>query len=56
LQNNGQLAHQAVNHVHFHLIPKPNEEEGLGVVWNQLKFTDDQFKALVQEITQSISK
>jgi len=33
LQNNGRLAHQAVDHVHFHIIPKPSEGEGLGVKW-----------------------
>lgn len=33
LQNNGPRAHQAVFHVHFHIIPKPNETEGLGVRW-----------------------
>ncbi|KAJ2721204.1 Adenosine 5'-monophosphoramidase [Coemansia sp. Benny D115] len=33
LQNNGRLAHQEVPHVHFHVIPKPNAEEGLGVGW-----------------------
>src|SRR5678815_1867361 len=33
LQNNGQLAHQAVDHVHFHIIPKPDEAQGLGVKW-----------------------
>jgi histidine triad (HIT) family protein len=33
LQNNGSLAHQAVNHVHFHIIPKPDEAQGLGVGW-----------------------
>jgi histidine triad (HIT) family protein len=33
LQNNGRLAHQAVDHVHFHIIPKPNESDGLGVKW-----------------------
>ena len=33
LQNNGPLAHQAVFHVHFHIIPKPNHDEGLGVDW-----------------------
>lgn len=33
LQNNGRLAHQAVDHVHFHIIPKPNDTEGLGVKW-----------------------
>jgi len=33
LQNNGADAHQAVFHVHFHIIPKPNDAEGLGIVW-----------------------
>jgi histidine triad (HIT) family protein len=33
LQNNGRAAHQAVDHVHFHIIPKPSEAEGLGVKW-----------------------
>ncbi len=33
LQNNGAGAHQAVAHVHFHLIPKPNAGEGLGLEW-----------------------
>ncbi|KAL8376705.1 hypothetical protein RB595_007700 [Gaeumannomyces hyphopodioides] len=29
LQNNGAIAHQVVEHVHFHMIPKPNDTEGL---------------------------
>lgn len=33
LQNNEALAHQAVFHVHFHVIPKPDEVRGLGVGW-----------------------
>ena len=33
LQNNGAPAHQAVFHVHFHIIPK-TPAGGLGVVWN----------------------
>lgn len=32
LQNNGHLAHQAVFHVHFHIIPK-TDDGGLGVGW-----------------------
>ena len=32
LQNNGPGAHQAVFHVHFHIIPK-TAEGGLGVGW-----------------------
>ncbi|MFO0627232.1 MAG: HIT family protein [Polyangiales bacterium] len=33
LQNNGAPAHQAVFHVHFHIIPKPDPARGLGVDW-----------------------
>jgi len=33
LQNNGAPAHQAVMHVHFHIIPKPDADGGLGVRW-----------------------
>ncbi len=33
LENNGRGAHQAVRHVHFHIIPKPSPHEGLGVGW-----------------------
>jgi histidine triad (HIT) family protein len=32
LQNNGAAAHQAVFHVHFHIIPK-FPDEGLGLSW-----------------------
>lgn len=34
LQNNEALAHQAVFHVHFHIIPKPDDARGLGMRWN----------------------
>src|SRR6187431_3216850 len=33
LQNNGAGAHQAVFHVHFHIIPKLPDGRGLGVGW-----------------------
>lgn len=33
LQNNGPLAHQAVMHVHFHIIPKYDDGSGLGIKW-----------------------
>ncbi|CAE6452338.1 unnamed protein product [Rhizoctonia solani] len=37
LQNNGKIAHQVVDHVHFHVIPKPSatDTEGLVVGWPQ---------------------
>jgi histidine triad (HIT) family protein len=41
LENNGPLAHQAVRHVHFHIIPKPDEARGLGVHWPTSKLGDD---------------
>src|SRR5580700_6735344 len=33
LENNGPGAHQAVPHVHFHIIPKPDGVAGLGIKW-----------------------
>ena len=44
LQNNGRLAHQEVDHVHFHLIPKPNDNEGLGIGWPAQKLEMDELK------------
>ena len=41
LQNNGAAAHQAVNHVHFHVIPKLPGGDGLGIVWKAGKLGDD---------------
>jgi histidine triad (HIT) family protein len=40
LQNNGPLAHQAVMHVHFHIIPKYDDGSGLGIGWNATKLVD----------------
>ncbi len=34
LQNNGALAHQAVPHVHVHLIPRYESGAGLGLRWD----------------------
>ncbi|EFQ30499.1 HIT domain-containing protein [Colletotrichum graminicola M1.001] len=50
LQNNGRIAHQLVDHVHFHMIPKPNETEGLGVGWPQQQTDMDKLKALFEDI------
>ncbi|MDQ7006966.1 MAG: HIT family protein [Acidobacteriota bacterium] len=34
LQNNGRAAHQAVFHVHFHVIPRYPDGRGLGIGWD----------------------
>ncbi|KAM3547596.1 hypothetical protein ARSEF4850_009923 [Beauveria asiatica] len=50
LQNNGTIAHQQVHHVHFHMIPKPSETEGLGINWPTSAGDMDKLKALCEEI------
>ena len=54
LQNNGRGAHQAVMHVHFHIIPKPDSAGGLGVGWPAGKLDSEQAKALLARITESL--
>ncbi|KAJ5190329.1 uncharacterized protein N7498_009314 [Penicillium cinerascens] len=51
LQNNGRIAHQVVDHVHFHMIPKPNEQEGMSIGWPTKETEMDKLKALHEEIT-----
>ncbi|KAG6017834.1 hypothetical protein E4U43_008599 [Claviceps pusilla] len=50
LQNNGTIAHQEVHHVHFHMIPKPNQSEGLGITWPSTTADMDKLKALCADI------
>jgi histidine triad (HIT) family protein len=40
LQNNGVAAHQAVHHVHFHIIPKLDDGTGLGIGWRTIELRD----------------
>ena len=50
LQNNGAAAHQAVVHVHFHIIPKHADGSGLGIGWKSGSITDGEALALATEI------
>ena len=45
LQNNGAPAHQAVFHVHFHIIPKAEAGAGLGVGWKTTALTSGAYLA-----------
>ena len=54
LQNNGRGAHQAVAHLHFHIIPKPNHREGLGIGWPARILDRDAAAALAKKIAAAI--
>ncbi len=53
LQNNGAPAHQAVFHVHFHIIPKDGES-GLGIRWPAGKLDGAEGAALAEKIRASL--
>ncbi len=54
LQNNGAAAHQAVFHVHFHIIPKPDADTGLGMGWPAGKLDGDTGRDLAARIAAAI--
>jgi histidine triad (HIT) family protein len=51
LQNNGAEAHQAVFHVHFHIIPRDGAD-GLGVSWKPKQLADGE--ALARAIAAAV--
>lgn len=53
LQNNGSPAHQAVFHVHFHIIPKFGEQ-GLGIHWPAGKLTPENGSELQAKIRAAV--
>lgn len=50
LQNNGPVAGQVVQHVHFHIIPR-RDSDGLGYRWPAGKLDESAAKRLQAEIT-----
>ena len=55
LENNGAGAHQAIEHVHFHIIPKPNAREGLGIGWPARGVDRDAAAVLAEKIAAALS-
>src|SRR5262245_1989519 len=55
LQNNGMAAHQAVFHVHFHIIPKYSQS-GLGIQWPAGSLDKEQGQALAAKIAAAVEK
>lgn len=54
LENNGSGAHQVVQHVHFHIIPKPGRDKGLGIGWPAAPLDADA-AALAEKIRTAMS-
>lgn len=54
LQNNGSAAHQAVFHVHFHIIPKPDGSGGLGISWPAGKLDPSEGESMARSIAQRL--
>jgi len=55
LQNNGAAAHQAVDHVHFHVIPKQGGR-GLGVGWQAGELDPERAKELVAKMRAALDE
>src|SRR5262245_55631237 len=55
LQNNGAAAHQAVFHVHFHIIPK-YPDAGLGIGWKAGSLDAREGAVLAEEIRAAVGK
>lgn len=53
LQNNGAAAHQAVMHVHFHIIPKMGSQ-GLGIGWPAGKLSSEEAQSLLSKISAAL--
>jgi len=53
LQNNGAAAHQVVQHVHFHIIPK-FDNAGLGIDWPADALGNDEAAKLKQAIGEKL--
>lgn len=52
LENNGALAHQAVMHVHFHIIPRPSELKGLGIRWPSMQLAPETGERLAKRMSE----
>lgn len=55
LQNNGARAGQSVLHVHFHIIPR-FDDDGLAFEWNPLKLQDATAKDLLDRMHHALSE
>jgi len=55
LQNNGRVAHQVVQHVHFHIIPRNSGDE-FGFNWPAGKYPPGRAEQLAKEISRHLAR
>lgn len=53
LQNDGRVAGQAVDHVHFHIIPR-REGDGLGYRWLAGEYAADRARTIQEQLLQAL--
>ncbi len=53
LQNNGEIAGQAVHHVHFHIIPR-QQGDGLGYRWPSSQYPPGRAEELQARVVESL--
>lgn len=56
LQNNGAAAHQAVFHVHFHIIPRHSDGSGLPISWPAGQLENATGKDLAERIRKHMNE
>lgn len=49
-ESSQHISVQLVDHVHFHIIPKPNVEQGLGISWPVQETSKDDLAQLHEEL------
>ncbi len=55
IQNNTRAAHQFVDHVHFHVIPKYEDGAGLGLEWESDKLEDEVGAKLARDLADAVA-
>ncbi|MBT4576903.1 HIT family protein [Candidatus Woesearchaeota archaeon] len=54
VQSNGRAAHQEVDHIHFHVIPR-SENDGQLLTWKAGSYAENESKSIANEIRSSIT-